>query len=103
MVMRPPWRGGAVLLLLLTTLAACTDSTALTSPSPTLTPPSPPCIPSGTQREINAALSAPGAIANLCPGATFTLTEPVTFTAANQRVRTQGLPVGDQRALLRVM
>ena len=97
-----PMGGG--LLLLLTTLAACTSSTALTSSSPTQTstPSSSTCIPSGTQREINAALSAPGAIAELCPDASFMLTGPVTFTAANQRVRTQGLPGGDQRALLRV-
>jgi hypothetical protein len=94
MVMRPQ-RSGVVLLLLLTMLAACTGNPALKPHGPT-------CIPSGTQTEINAALSSPGAVAQLCAGAIFTLTGPVTFTAANQRIRTQGLPGGDQRALLRV-
>ncbi|MGE5333917.1 MAG: hypothetical protein ACM3N4_04390, partial [Nitrososphaerota archaeon] len=94
MVMRPQLRWG-MLLLLLTMLAACTSSPAPKTAVPT-------CIPSGTQVEINAALTAPGAIADLCPNAIFTLTGPVTFSAANQRVRTQGLPGGDQRALLRV-
>lgn len=94
MVMRPQLRWGA-LLLLLTMLAACTSSPAPKTSGPT-------CIPSGTQVEINAALNAAGAIADLCPNAIFTLTGPVTFSAANQQVRTQGLPSGDQRALLRV-
>jgi hypothetical protein len=58
------------------------------------------CIPSGTEASINAALHGPGAMAELCSGAVFDLHAPVTFTAANQTLRTQGLPSGDDRAKL---
>ncbi|GAB2821217.1 hypothetical protein GCM10027176_26990 [Actinoallomurus bryophytorum] len=60
------------------------------------------CIPSGTEAGINAALSGTGATAVLCPGAVFTLTNPVTFTAPNQVIETQGLPTDANRANLKV-
>jgi parallel beta-helix repeat protein len=60
------------------------------------------CIPSGTEADINAALGDPGAEAVLCPGAVFTLSNSVQFTAPNQRLYTQGFPTDDRRALLRI-
>ncbi len=60
------------------------------------------CIASGTEAQINAALVGAGARAVLCPRAVFTLDNPVRFTAANQRVYTQGLPTDGTRALLRI-
>ena len=56
------------------------------------------CIPSGTDAAINAALTGTGATAVLCPGAVFTLADPITFTAADQTIETQGLPTDDTRA-----
>jgi parallel beta-helix repeat protein len=60
------------------------------------------CVPSGTEAGINAALSGAGATAVLCPGAVFTLTNPVTFTAPNQVIETQGLPTDASRANLKI-
>ncbi|MEA2599825.1 MAG: hypothetical protein QOF89_817 [Acidobacteriota bacterium] len=60
------------------------------------------CIPSGTEADINAALSGTGATAVLCPGAVFSLNNTVTFTAPNQQIYTEGLPTGGSRALLRI-
>jgi parallel beta-helix repeat protein len=60
------------------------------------------CIPSGSAAGINAALTGSGATAVLCPGAVFTLTDPVTFTAPNQVIETQGLPTDGTRANLKV-
>lgn len=60
------------------------------------------CVPSGTEAGINAALSGAGATAVLCPGAVFTLTNPVTFTAPNQVIETQGLPTDAGRANLKI-
>ncbi|MFL6075886.1 MAG: hypothetical protein ACJ73S_21045 [Mycobacteriales bacterium] len=60
------------------------------------------CLPSGTDATINAALAGANAQAVLCPGAVFTLTNPVTFTAPGQRLLTQGLPTDGTRAVLRV-
>jgi F5/8 type C domain/Abnormal spindle-like microcephaly-assoc'd, ASPM-SPD-2-Hydin len=58
------------------------------------------CIASGTDASINAALVGVGAQAVLCPGATFNLSNSVTFTAANQQILTQGLPTDSTRANL---
>lgn len=58
------------------------------------------CIASGNVAGITAALSGSGAAAVLCPSAVFNLTSPVTFTAANQQIYTQGLPTGSTRATL---
>jgi hypothetical protein len=60
------------------------------------------CVPSGTESGINAALAGTGAAAVLCPGAVFTLTSPITFTAPNQVIETQGLPTGTSRATLKI-
>jgi hypothetical protein len=60
------------------------------------------CIPSGTEADINAALTGSGAEAVLCPSAVFLLSNPVRFTAPNQRLYTQGFPIDETRALLRV-
>lgn len=60
------------------------------------------CIDSGSDADINAALAGPGAAAVLCPGAVFSLNSPVTFTAPNQQLYTQGLPADDTRALLQI-
>jgi len=60
------------------------------------------CIASGSEQAINAALQGAGAEAVLCPGAVFRLQAPVAFSAPNQRLYTQGLPVDATRAVLRV-
>jgi parallel beta-helix repeat protein len=60
------------------------------------------CVPSGTESGVNAALVGTGATAVLCPGAVFTLTSPITFTAPNQVIETQGLPTGTSRATLKI-
>jgi parallel beta-helix repeat protein len=60
------------------------------------------CLASGDEQAIHAALTGPGSEAVLCPGAVFLLKAPVRFTAANQRLYTQGLPTGNMRAVLRV-
>src|SRR6266849_7761938 len=60
------------------------------------------CIPSGTEADINAALASVGAEAILCPQAIFTLSNPVIFTAPDQRLYTQGFPTDETRALLRI-
>jgi parallel beta-helix repeat protein len=60
------------------------------------------CIPSGTQANINAALTGTGAKAVLCAGSVFTIDSPVTFTAPNQVLETEGLPTGGTRANLRL-
>jgi len=60
------------------------------------------CIASGTDAAIDAALVGSGAQAVLCPGAVFELSNPITFTAPNQQLYTQGDPTGATRAILRV-
>jgi hypothetical protein len=60
------------------------------------------CLASGTDATINAALVGNGTTVVLCPGATFTLANPVTFTAPNQTIQTQGLPTDATRANLKV-
>lgn len=47
------------------------------------------CVPSGTQAEINAALTGEGATAVLCSGAVFSLSAPVKFTAPGQEIATE--------------
>ncbi len=65
--------------------------------------PLPPCLASGDQNTINARLHGAGAIANLCPGAAFELTGPVTFSADRQEIWTEGFPTDDTRATLRIV
>jgi len=60
------------------------------------------CIPSGTEADINGALAGTGAEAVLCPNALFILSNPVRFSAPNQRLYTQGFPTDETRALLRI-
>src|SRR5260370_30720352 len=59
-------------------------------------------IPSGSEAEINAVLVGGGAEAILCPQAIFTLSNPVIFTAPDQRLYTQAFPTDETRALLRI-
>lgn len=58
------------------------------------------CIPSGDTAGITAALSGDGAAAVLCPGATFDLTAPITFTSPDQQIYTEDLPTDSTRATL---
>lgn len=60
------------------------------------------CIASGTEADINAALVGAGAEAVLCPGAVFTLSSPVRFTAPDQRLYTRDFPTDEMRAILRI-
>lgn len=60
------------------------------------------CIPSGTDATINAALNGAGAVATLCPGAVFSLSNTVRFKAPNQQLTTQGQPTDGTRALLKI-
>lgn len=60
------------------------------------------CIGSGTEQDIQNALVGSGAVAELCAGATFTISATVSFTADNQEIRTQGLPTDGTRALLKL-
>jgi parallel beta-helix repeat protein len=78
--------------------ASAADATGAAS----LAPAAASCIGSGTDTAINAALAGTGAQAVLCPGAVFELSNPITFTAPNQQLYTQGDPTGDTRAILRV-
>lgn len=66
-----------------------------------------PCIPPGSgplgdEVAINAALAGPGAVALLCPGATYHLHDRVVFSAVDQDLHTQGFPTGPTRATLDV-
>ena len=63
----------------------------------------PPCLDSGDQNTINAKLQGPGSTVILCPRALFDLTGPVIFNAERQQIYTQGLPVDDTRATLRIV
>ncbi|MFM8628603.1 MAG: hypothetical protein ACKOC3_00605, partial [Candidatus Limnocylindrus sp.] len=84
-------------------VAACgsgSGSTASMTPMPPVAESSKPCIPSGTEIEINAALTLGGSAAELCPGARFELSAPITFNASSQKVYTQGKPTDDTRATL---
>jgi parallel beta-helix repeat protein len=71
------------------------------TPEPTST--AEPCIPSGSQAQINAALRGPGSAAILCQGAVFDLTAPVVINAEDQQIYTQGLPTDERRAILRIV
>jgi len=61
------------------------------------------CLPSGTQDDINAALVGAAAEAVLCPGAMFTLSNSVKFSAPSQRLYTQDFPTDETRAVVRVV
>lgn len=71
------------------------------SPPPPPPPPQPSnCIASGDEKSIQSALVNVADEAMLCPNATFTLGAPIEFTAANQKIFTQGNPTDGSRATL---
>lgn len=78
-----------------------TVETSTVTPAPTHT--KEPCIPSGSQEQINAALLGPGSAAILCQGAVFELTAPVVINAEGQQIYTRGLPTDERRAILRIV
>jgi len=96
------WQGVTLLLIGGLFIAACGSGggSASMTPMPPVAESSEPCIPSGTEIEINAALKLGGSEAILCPGARFELSAPVTYTASSQKVFTQGKPTDDTRATL---
>jgi hypothetical protein len=63
--------------------------------------PSVPCLASGDETTINAALSSASAV-SLCRDAVFDLRNPIVFTRDNQRLYTEGFPTDSRRAVLRV-
>ena len=71
------------------------------TPVPTAT--SQPCLVSGDQNDINARLRSFGDVAVLCQGAVFELTAPVMINADSQQIYTEGLPVDERRAVLRIV
>ncbi len=62
-----------------------------------------PCISQGSQDDINARLRGPDDEAVLCPGALIELSGPVVYTAAGQQIYTEGYPVDERRATLRII
>lgn len=96
-----------VLILALSLVTGCAGGTPSAIPPtptataiPTATPK--PCIPSGDQTAINAALRGAGAEAVLCQGAVFELTASVIINADRQRIYTEGFPTDERRATLRI-
>lgn len=104
-------------VLLLGMLSACNSVSTSNTPTslpavPSQTQPQPTlaaeptegstCLNGGSQVDINAALHGPKQEAVLCPNAVFSLTGPVVFNKAGQKVYTQGQPVDDSRAVLRI-
>eukprot|EP00957_Ditylum_brightwellii_P084015 6386687-Ditylum_brightwellii.AAC.1 len=61
------------------------------------------CIASGDQEAINKALSIRLAVVELCPGAVFELSDPITFRYDYQSLYTCGKPTGPDRAVLRIV
>jgi hypothetical protein len=106
-----------IVFLLFGLLSACnfplsSQTTALppTASNPTVSEPTlttepteiPTCLQGGSQVEINNALHGSQQEAVLCPNAVFSLTGPVVFNKAGQKVYTQGQPVDETRAILRI-
>src|SRR5262249_17042985 len=91
-------------LLMFHTLSVFLLFGATASAAPTVSRPRPlaGCIESGTEADINSAVVGDEAEAVLCPNAVFALTNPVVFTAPNQRIYTQGPEDGASRAVLRI-
>lgn len=60
------------------------------------------CISSGDQTTINSLFSSggEGTIVQLCASATITVSGPITFTASNQEISTEGYPTDDTRAVI---
>lgn len=82
------------------TLTPTPSPTVAPSPTPSSTPR--PCIRSGDHSNIQSALSKPGSKAILCKNAVFQLHDTVFFTEDDQEIHTEGFPIDDSRALLRV-
>ncbi len=98
------WKPVIIAILTTSMLAGCGQSVTATEAA-TLRPIASvePCLGSGDQNTINARLQGSGAVANLCPGAVFELTAPVSITADRQEIYTEGLPTDDTRAILRIV
>ena len=62
------------------------------------------CLSSGDQTTINNAFQAggEGATVQLCPSSTFSTTDKILFTAANQELSTEGYPTDDTRATIQI-
>jgi Right handed beta helix region len=60
------------------------------------------CIPSGTEAEINAALTGPDSRAVLCPKAIFRLSHRIVLSADGQQLYTEHSPTDDSRARIEV-
>lgn len=60
------------------------------------------CIPSGDESSIQKVLKGKGAKAILCKNSVFYLNKPVTFTAPEQELYTEGLATDSSRALLKI-
>ncbi|HEV2342951.1 MAG TPA: choice-of-anchor D domain-containing protein, partial [Actinocrinis sp.] len=97
-----PLRRASLTSLVAVMAALAIQTSASPGTSPSTAPAATSCIASGTDADINAALVGTGAQAVLCPGAVFSLSNSVTFTAPNQQIYTQGLPTDSTRAILRV-
>src|SRR4030042_2965179 len=106
-----------VWIILLSSLTSCTAITthpvtpslpsasatpiATRTPKPTGT--SQPCLSSGNQNDINARLRVDGSVAVLCQGAVFELTGPIMISANRQQIYTEGFPIDERRAVLRIV
>lgn len=60
------------------------------------------CISGGDDSTINSALSngGEGTVVSLCPGATITIFNQISFTANNQEISTEGYPTDSTRATI---
>src|SRR5262245_55192189 len=95
------WTAPVVLLLVAVVSQGCRSSSTSGNESGGAGTPGP-CLSSGTDATLNAALSGAGTSIELCPGAVFALSHTVRFSAPGQTLRTWGSPVDDRRALLRI-
>jgi len=86
-------------ILLLSVAGAIACNLATPTPTPVLNVP---CLASGDQTVINASLQSIG-FAMLCQGAVFELSSPVAFYADGEQIYTQGYPLDDRRAVLRIV
>jgi predicted secreted protein len=102
-----------VWIVLLCFLASCTPlvtpsiASFSTTPIPTrmlvLNTPTEACLASGNQDDINARLLVDGSVAVLCQGAVFELTGSIMISANHQQIYTEGFPLDERRAVLRIV
>lgn len=109
------WIPFITLAVMLLVSLACGVSTVPSTATPTASMPIEPtqtplptatqatCLPSGDQNTINAKLRGPDKVAMLCQGAVFELTGPVVISADRQQIYTEGLPIDERRATLRIV